>query len=411
MMIKNGGITLSPQVNGTRTTSIGDRDMNTRTEPTKATPKGKLQRLLSGISNRSCSLSNTVKNVFFGIGEVFKAITAKWGRGASTPVRMPMQKASATDATAQYNTLLLDLVSGESTNTVTPKNILSPLLNDGKPVPSDRNSDSDKDKKMIFDYLLKNPMSHLFSGDNIRCQGDYIYFNKPISLVRQGDDLLFITNPMEERAISRVKIDTRSGTNGGFRGETAMKVLRDKTLTFTSLADLCQKMTANPQRNIKAMQTGNALANAFNANKKEASFLLYGQHRDLFNAFVTVTGAGDCVPKLDYAALAHPTQWYSAEVSRENVHSRANVVPDNVSSSVSDKTLSAMRRTISPGPGHVLAMAKRFDAQPSITDNASVKLDAPTRKQKISSKIQDLQNTLTANINQNKPLGGGIRQR
>ncbi|MGL9719540.1 hypothetical protein [Symbiopectobacterium sp.] len=208
-----------------------------------------------------------------------------------------------------------------------------------------------------------------------------------------------------------MKIDTRIGTNVEFRGETAMKVLRDKTLTFTSLADLCQKMTVNPQRNIKAMQTGNALANAFNANKKEAAFLLYGQHRDRFNAFVTVTGAGDCVSKFDYAALAHPTQWYSAEASRENVHSRANVVPDHVSSSVSDKTLSAIRRTISPGPGHVLAMAKRFDVQPSITDNASVKHDAPTRKQKISSKIQDLQNTLTANINQNKPLGGGIRQR
>ncbi|MGG2141396.1 hypothetical protein [Symbiopectobacterium sp. RP] len=92
---------------------------------------------------------------------------------------------------------------------------------------------SDKDKKMIFDYLLKNPASHLFSSDNIRCQGDYIYFNKPISLVRQGDDLLFISNPMEGRAISRVKIDARSGTGGEFRGETGMKVLRDKTLTFT----------------------------------------------------------------------------------------------------------------------------------------------------------------------------------
>lgn len=71
----------------------------------------------------------------------------KWGRDASTPSRMPIQKAFAADATTQYNTLLLDLVSGESANTVTPKNILSPLLNDGKPVPGDRNSDSDKDKK------------------------------------------------------------------------------------------------------------------------------------------------------------------------------------------------------------------------------------------------------------------------
>lgn len=413
MMIKNVGVPLSPQVNGTSTTRIGDGDMNTATEPKEAVPKGKLQRLLSGISNCSCTLSTTVKKVFVGFGDVFKAITAKWGRDASTPSRMPTQKASAAEAKALDNTFLLALVSDESANTVTPKNILSPLLNDGKPVPSDKNSDSDsdKDKKMIFDYLLKNPTSHLFSSDNIRCQGDYIFFNKPISLVRQGNDLLFITNPMEGRAISKVKIDTRGGSNGEFRGETAMKVLRDETLTFTSLSDLCQKMTANPQRNISAMRTGNTLAKAFNANKQEAEFLLYGQHSDRFNAFVTVTGAGDCVSQFDYAALAQPTQWYSAEASSENVLSRANVVPDNVSPRVSDKTLLAMRRTISPGPGHVLAMAKRFDAQPSTTDNASVQHDAPNRKQVISPAIKALQDKLAANVKQNKPLGGTIRQR
>ncbi|MCW2483917.1 hypothetical protein, partial [Candidatus Symbiopectobacterium sp. NZEC135] len=213
-------------------------------------------------SNNSCTFSNAVKNAFVGIGEVFKSIAMKWGAGASTPARMPTKKAYAADATAQCNTLLLGLVSGERANTVTPKSILSPLLNDGNPVPGD--SDSDKDKKMIFDYLVKNPTSHLFSSDNIRCQGDYIYFKKPISLVRQGNDLLFITNPMEGRAISRVKIDTRVGTNGEFRGETAMKVLRDETLTFTSLADLCQKMTANPQRNISAMMTGNTVKSFLN---------------------------------------------------------------------------------------------------------------------------------------------------
>lgn len=314
MMIKNGGATVSPHVNGTNTTRIGDDDTHTHTEPTKTTPKGKLQRLLSGISNRSCSFSTTVKKVFVGLGDVFKAITTKWGRDAATPARMPMQKASADEAKAQHHTLLLALVSGESANTVTPKNILSPLLNDGKSVPSDRNNDSD-DKKMIFDYLLKNPTSHLFSSDNIRCQGDYIYFNKPISLVRQGDDLLFITNPMEVRAISKVKIDTRMGTNGEFRSETAMKVLQDKTLTFTTLTDLCQKMTANPQRNI------------------------------------------------------------------------------------------------SPGPEHVSAMTKRFKAQSSITDNASVQHDAPNRKRVISAAIQALQDKLAAKGDLNKPLGGGIRQR
>ncbi|MCW2479854.1 hypothetical protein [Candidatus Symbiopectobacterium sp. NZEC135] len=381
--------------------------MNTATEPKKAVPKGKLQQLLSGISNCSCTLSTTVKKVFVGFGDVFKAITAKWGRD----VCMPMQKASADEAKALDNTSLLALVSDESENTVTPKDILRPLLNDENPVPSNSDSDSDKDKKMIFDYLLKNPTSHLFSSDNIRCQGDYIFFNKPISLVRQGNDLLFITNPMEGRAISRVKIDTRSGTNEEFSGETAMKVLRDETLTFTSLSDLCQKMTANPQRNISAMRTGNTLAKEFNANKKEAAFLLHGQHSDRFNAFVTVTRAGDCVSKFDYAALTQPTQWYSVEASRENVHSRTNIVPDNVSPSVSDKNLSAMHRTISPGPRHVLAMAKRFDAQPSTTDNTLVQHDAPNRKQVISPAIKVLQDKLAANVNQNKPLGGGVRQR
>ncbi len=409
MTIPYGVRSSSPQMNGTRATSIGDGDINTRTEPKKVEPKGKLQRLLSGISNSSCSLSTTVKKVFVSFGDVFKAITAKWGRNAYTPSRMPMQKVSDTDATAQYSTLLLDLVSGEHANTVTPKSILSPLLNDGKTDSGD--SGSDKDTKMIFDYLLKNPTSHLFSSDNIRCQGDYIYFNKPVSLLRRGDDLLFITNPMEGRTISRVKIDTRVGSNGEFRGETVMKVLQDDTLTFTSLADLCKKMTANPQRNISAMQTGNALANAFNVNEKEAAFLLYGQHKDLFDAFVTMTGAGDCVSKFDSAALTQPTQWYSAEASSENVLPRTNVVPDNVSSRVSDKALSTMRRTVSPGPGHVLAMAKRFDAQQRVTGNASVEHEAPARKQEISSKIQDLQNTLAANVNQHKPLGGGVHQR
>lgn len=400
MMIKNGGITPSLQVNGTTTTSIGDGDMNTRTEPKQAAPKGRLQRLLSGISNRSCSFSTTVKKVFVGFGDVFKAITAKWGRDASTPSRMPMKKASATDVRAQYNTLLLDLVSGERANTVTPKNILSPLLNDGKPVPGD----SDKDTKMIFDYLLKNPTSHLFSSDNIRCQGDYIYFNKPISLVRQGDDLLFITNPMEGRAISRVKIDTRVGTNGEFRGETAMKVLQDETLTFTSLADLCQKMTVNPQRNISAMMASNTLKSFLNGDKTQAKLLLSGEYAGCFKAFVSVDASGHYVSKYPVSDLAQPTTWHRVETDGA---SNAPAVLHHASS----KNLSATRRTISPGEGHVLAMAKRFDAQQRVTGNASVQQEAPARKQEISSKIKALQDTLAASANQNKPLGGGIRQR
>lgn len=105
--------------------------------------------------NSSCSLSNTVKKVFVGIGEVFKNITMKWGEGASTPTRMPAKKASAADATAPYNTLPLGLVSGESADSLRPKNILSPLLNDGNPVPGNGNRDSDKDKKMILNTLLK----------------------------------------------------------------------------------------------------------------------------------------------------------------------------------------------------------------------------------------------------------------
>lgn len=406
-MIKSTVSTQPPSMNRTATTSVGDGDINTRTEQKKASPKGKLQQLLSGISNSSCSLSNTVKRVFVSIGEVFKNITMKWGEGASTPSRMPTKKASAADATAQYSTLLLGLVSGESADTVRPKNILSPLLNDGNPVPGNGNRDSDKDKKMIFDYLVKNPTSHLFSSDNIRCQGDYIYFNKPISLVRQGDDLLFITNPMEGRAISKVQIDARVGTNGEFRGETAMKVLRDETLTFTSLADLCQKMTANPQRNISAMMTGNTLKNFLNGNKTQAKLLLSGEHAERFKAFVSVDASGNYSSKYPVSSLAQPTTWHGVETDGALNVSDAPAVSHHASS----KNLSATRRTISPGTGHVREMAKRFNAQPPVTDNASVQQAAPARKPEISSKIKALQDKLVMNVNQNKPLGGGIRQR
>lgn len=409
MDIKSGVVTLVPQVNGTKTTCIGDGDINTPTEPKKAAPKGKLQRLLSGISNSSCSFSTTVKKVFVGIGEVFKNITMKWGEGASTPSRIPTKKASAADATAQYNTLLLGLVSGESADTVRPKNILSPLLNDGKSVPGNR--DSDNDKKMIFDYLVKNPTSPLFSSDNIRCQGDYIYFNKPISLVRQGNDLLFITNPMEGRAISRVQIDTRVGTNGEFRGETAMKVLRDETLTFTSLADLCQKMTANPQRNISAMMTGNTLKTVLNGDKTQAKLLLSGEHAERFKAFVSVDASGNYSSKYPISDLAQPTTWHPVETDGALNASDVPAVQPPASSRASFKNLSATRRTISPGAGHVSKMAKRFDAQPSVTDNASIQHEAPARKQGVSSNIKALQDQLTANVNQTTPLGGGIRQR
>lgn len=409
MTVNNSGIIQSTRVNGSRAISIGDGGVNTRTEPQKAAPKGKWQQLLSGISNRSCSFSTTVKKVFVGIGDVFKGITAKWGKDASTPSRMPMQKASANDGMACKMDPLVAMVYHERANIVTAKSILSPLFNDGKSNSSASSIDSDE--KMISDYLLKNPTSHLFSSDNIRCQGDYIYFNKPISLVRQGNDLLFITNPMEGRAISKVKIDTRPGTNGEFRGETAMKVLQDKTLTFTSLADLCQKMTANPQRNISAMMTGNTLKTFFNGDKAQAKILLSGEHAERFKAFVSVDAYGHYVSKYPVSDLTRPTTWPGNERDSTPNVSDAPAVQRPASSRAALNNLSATRRTISPWPGHLSAMTKRFEAQSSITDNASVQHDSPNRKRVISPAIQALQDKLAVNINQNKPLGGGIRQR
>ncbi|MGK2888163.1 MAG: hypothetical protein ACSLEN_00685 [Candidatus Malihini olakiniferum] len=200
---------------------------------------------MTGIHNSSCYIFHSVKSVFVSMGTVFKKMTTAFGCGASNSSRMSTKSASTDDATALYNAALLKLVSDPRVGTVTVKNILSPLLNDGK--------SGDGDERLIFDYLTKNPTSHLFSIGNIHCQGDSIYFKKPISLVRQGDAILFITNPMEGIAISRIKIDMRNGSNGEFRLETTMKIFQDETLTFNNLDDLRQKMTANPQRNISAM--------------------------------------------------------------------------------------------------------------------------------------------------------------
>lgn len=398
------GVNTVPQhVNRAAITDIKDDTRNKLAEETRALPKGKLQQLLTGIHNRSCCIFHSVKGVFVNVGTVFKKIAMAFGGGASNPSCVSTKSTSADDATAQYNAALLKLVSDPRSGTVTVKSILSPLLNDGK--------SGGGDERLIFDYLIKNPTSHLFSSDNIRCQGDSIYFKKPISLVRQGNAILFVTNPMEGRAISRIKIDMRNGSNGEFRGETAMKVLQDETLTFNSLDDLCKKMTANPQRNISAMQTGNLLAAAFNANKKDAAWLLYGQDRDRFNAFITVTDAGDCVSKFDYEALAYPTQWHSVEASRESIHSRANVVPNKAPLSASGSSLSVMRRTVSRGPGHVREMIKRFDVQARITDDTFVQHDVRTRKQDLSPVIKALQEKLMTNFNQDKPLRGDIRQR
>lgn len=118
---------------------------------------------------------------------------------------------------------------------------------------------------------------------------------------------------MEGRAISRVQIDTRVGTNGEFRGETAMKVLRDETLTFTSLADLCQKMTANLQRNISAIMTGNTLKTFLNDDKTQAKLLLSGEHAERFKAFVSVDASGNYSSKYPVSSLAQPTTWHRVE--------------------------------------------------------------------------------------------------
>lgn len=75
------------------------------------------------------------------------------------------------------------------------------------------------------------------------------------------------------------------------------------------------------------------------------------------------------------------------------------------------RILPPTRRTISPGAGHVHDMIERFNAQPPIIDNASAQQDAPAREPEISPKIKALQDKLAMNVNQNKPLGGGIRQR
>ena len=379
------GVSTVPQhVNRAAITDIRDDTRNKHAEETKELPKGKMQQLLTGIHNSSCYVFHSVKSVFVSMGTVFKKMATAFGCGASNPSRVSTKSTSADDATAQYNAALLKLASDPRAGTVTAKSILSPLLNNEKSCGGD--------ERLIFDYLIKNPSSHLFSSDNIYCQGDSIYFKKPISLVRQGDAILFITNPMEGRAISRIKIDMRDGSNGGFCGKTVMKILQDETLTFNSLDDLCQKMTANSQRNISAMQTGNLHAAAFNTNKEEAAWLLYGQDRD-------------SVSKFDYDALANPT-----EADRENSHSHANVVPDNAPISVSGNRLSAMRRTVSPGPRHVQEMVKRFDVQARISDDTVVQHDVRTYKQELSPAIKALQEKLAANFNQEKPLGGGIRQ-
>ncbi|MFT8212093.1 MAG: hypothetical protein ACMZI0_18730 [Symbiopectobacterium sp.] len=403
MEVAYGVNTIPQHMKRAATIGIKDDTLSNHAEETRELPKGKLQQLLTGISNSSRSFSNAVKNTFISVGEVFKRIATKLGDGASNPSRVYTKNTSAGDAIALHNAALLTLVSDSRANTVTPKSILSPLLNDGK--------SGSKDEQLIFDYLIKNPTSHLFSSDNIRCQGDSIYFKKPISLVRQGDAILFITNPMEGRAISRVKIDMRNGSNGEFRGETAMKVLRDETLAFNNLEDLCQKMTVNPQRNISAMMTSHILKDLFNADKTQAKSLLAGEHAERFKAFVSLAPSGHYVSKYPITDLARPTQWHSAGAGSENIYSRANAMPDKASHGVSGNNLSATRRTISPGPRHVREMAKRFDVQKSITDDTTVLHDVQARKQDVSPAIKALQEKLAANANQGKPLRGGIRQR
>lgn len=392
----------SQRMNGAWNTSIGDGGVRTHDEPQKAAPKGKWQQLLSGISNRSCAFTHTVKKVFVGIGDVFKGITVKWGRGASTASHMPMQKAAAADEAACKMADVVSLAYHKNANIVMPENILR-LLNDGKSTSSVSSIDSDKE--MIFDYLLKNPTNHLFSRDNIRCQGDYIFFEKPFPLARRGDDIIFVKDHMTGRALTNVKIDMGPGTHG----ENIMKVLQDKELTFTSLADLCQKMTANPQRNISAMMTGDAIQIRFNSNKAEANTLLSGEHAERFKQFVSVDASGHYVSNYPFSDLDPPTKLNRVETDSAPSSSNAPAEQPPLSSPM--ESLSTTHSTITSNEGHVREMAKQFEDQQRDTGNASVQHEAPARNQEISPKIKALQDTLVKTLNHSKPLSGGTRQR
>ncbi|WP_413735398.1 hypothetical protein ACL2XP_22180 [Sodalis sp. RH21] len=252
------------------------------TAPPGQTPFGaRFQRGLSAIGN-------TVFKPFAYIKTRVVAVNAGLHRLlAGLRKAKPTRSNAARRVNKDPNAVLKEMLTNPADRAIQPKYLLSSLTNDGY---------ADVNGKAIVAYLKQNPTSPLFSSDNIRIVGDKIVFITPLPI------------PGVAQAVTELAIDTRDSKNGEFRGVFALNVLGDASLSFSHLADLCEQMSNNPDRNFAQMRLAYLVAGQM--DDPSARVLLDmgydGAIRQLV-AFNETTRSYE--PKFNYAALFQPTTW------------------------------------------------------------------------------------------------------
>lgn len=253
------------------------------------------------------SIKNTVFRPFFAVKNFArrckKGVQTFRKHFIATRETAPAKRAAPArkETRASGNQALMDYIHDPASYIITPKNLLSSLTNDGR-------SDATYGK-MVKDYLTANPRCSLFSSANISLEGDSLKFLTPLTLSAGLSG-----SQIGEIKIIELVIDKRGSPLGEFRGQNAKAVLSDKKLQFSNLAELCGKLTNNPDRNYMTMRAADMLASAMNALGAEQTARFIQRYPAIIDKLVEHDGesTGTYRPKFRYGRLGEPTLWNSA---------------------------------------------------------------------------------------------------